>query len=68
MAYQTCVDCGSKVYSGHCSWCHEETFIADQYRDLGEPVPELIANKELKQSYDERNFRDNPKVREEELE
>lgn len=52
----TCEDCGSRVYGGHCVNCHEETFIADQYRDLGEPVPELIANKELEQSLDETNF------------
>lgn len=53
---KTCVDCGSRVYGGHCSWCHEETFIADQYRDLGESVPESISNAELEQSLDERNF------------
>lgn len=29
-----CEDCGCKVYSGHCVNCHEETFIAEQYRDL----------------------------------
>lgn len=50
MAYQTCEDCGSKIYGGHCVNCHEETFIADQYRDLGEVVPESISEKELEQS------------------
>ena len=59
MAYQTCVDRGSKVYGGHCTWCHEETFIADQYRELDEPVPELISNLETEQSYDETNFKEN---------
>ena len=59
MAYQTCVDCGSKVYGGHCTWCHEETFTADQYRELDEPVPELISNLETEQSYDETNFKEN---------
>lgn len=50
MAYQTCADCGSKIYGGHCSWCHEETFIAEQYRELGEPVPKKIREKEIEQS------------------
>ncbi len=56
MAYQTCEDCGSKVYGGHCTNCHEETFIAQQYRDLGESVPQSIADKETEQSYDETNY------------
>lgn len=58
MAYQTCEDCGSKVYGGHCTWCHEETFIAQQYRDEGMSVPESIANAEAEQSYDETNFKE----------
>lgn len=45
-----CEDCGCKVFSGHCVNCHEETFIAQQYRDLGETVPETIAEKEVEQS------------------
>jgi len=45
-----CEDCGCKVFGGHCVNCHEETFIADQYRDLGEEVPETIADKEADQS------------------
>ncbi len=56
MAYQTCEDCGSKVYGGHCTNCHEETFIAQQYRDLGESVPQSISDKETEQSYDETNY------------
>jgi len=51
-----CEDCGCKVYGGHCVNCHEETYIADQYRDLGEPIPTLIADKEAEQAYDETNF------------
>ena len=50
MSYQTCEDCGCKIYGGHCVNCHEETFIADQYRDLGESVPRSIVNKESEQS------------------
>ena len=46
-----CEDCGCKVFSGHCVNCHEETFIAEQYRELGEPVPVSIADKEIEQSY-----------------
>lgn len=53
---KTCEDCGSRVYGGHCTNCHEETFIAQQYRDLGEQVPTKILDKEIEQSYDERNF------------
>lgn len=45
-----CEDCGCKVYGGHCVNCHEETFIAEQYRELDEPVPETILEKELEQS------------------
>lgn len=62
MSYQTCEDCGSKVYGGHCVNCHEETFIAEQYRDLRELVPESIARAELEQAMDERNFRDSAKL------
>ena len=51
-----CEDCGCKVYGGHCTNCHEETFIAKQYRDLGERVPVTISEKETEQTYDERNF------------
>ena len=43
----TCEDCGCKMYNGFCTNCHEEVFIADQYRDLGEKVPKSIADKEL---------------------
>ena len=25
-----CVNCGCKVYNGHCVNCHEETYIAEQ--------------------------------------
>ena len=49
---QYCDDCGCKVYSGHCVNCHEETFIAQQYREDGLRVPEIILNKELEQSYE----------------
>lgn len=49
MTYQTCEDCGTKLYGDRCGNCHEETFIADQYRDLGEPVPESIAKAEVEQ-------------------
>lgn len=48
-----CEDCGCKVYGGHCVNCHEETFIAEQYRDLDMEVPESILNAEEKQSYEE---------------
>jgi hypothetical protein len=41
----TCADCGCNVYGGHCTNCHEEVFIAQQYCELDEPVPESIAKK-----------------------
>lgn len=49
---KTCEDCGCAVYGGHCTNCHEETFIAEQYRELDECVPNSIADKELEQSKD----------------
>lgn len=58
MSHQTCIDCGSKVYRGHCTNCHEEIFIAQQYRDIGEVVPKNISNLELEQSIDETNFKE----------
>jgi len=48
-----CEDCGCKVYGGHCVNCHEETFIAEQYRDLKMEVPDSILKKEVEQSYEE---------------
>jgi len=44
-----CEDCGCKVFSGHCTNCHEETFIAEQYIELGEEVPSSINKKVLEQ-------------------
>jgi len=38
MAYQTCEDCGCKVYNGHCVNCHEETHIAEQNYSNNEPI------------------------------
>ena len=46
-----CEDCSCKVYSGHCTNCHEETYIAQQYRENGDEVPKNIAEKEIEQSY-----------------
>ena len=48
---QYCDDCGCKVFGGHCINCHEEVFIAEQYRELGMDVPELIEQKESEQIY-----------------
>lgn len=53
---KTCEDCGCAVYGGHCTNCHEETFIAKQYIDIGAEIPESIAKKEIEQSKDLRNF------------
>lgn len=34
-----CDDCGSKVFSGKCTNCHEELFIVDQYIELEMELP-----------------------------
>ena len=49
MSYQTCEDCGSRMSGGFCTWCNEEHFIAEQYHDLGESVPESISIKAAQQ-------------------
>lgn len=38
MSYKTCEDCGTKLYSGACSNCHEETFIEQQNYESDEPI------------------------------
>jgi hypothetical protein len=45
MAYQGCENCGERVYGGYCVNCHEEVFIAEQYRRSGEPVPDVLLEK-----------------------
>lgn len=50
-----CEDCGTKCHGGFCPNCEEETFIADQYRELGEPVPEVISEAERRQAPKQRN-------------
>lgn len=49
----TCEDCGCRIAGGHCVNCHEEVFIAQQYRDLGMEVPKSIEEKEMEQCYGE---------------
>jgi hypothetical protein len=46
-----CKDCGTRMAGNICPNCHEETIIAQQYRDLGEVVPESIARAEEEQEY-----------------
>ena len=33
-----CVNCGSREYGGACTWCHEETYIAEQNASNDEPI------------------------------
>lgn len=40
-----CTNCGSKIYNGYCTWCHEEAYIAEQYTELDEPIPKKILDK-----------------------
>lgn len=50
MAHETCEDCGSKVYNGHCVNCHEETYIAEQNYGNDEPIafsPEFLEKVEI---------------------
>lgn len=49
MIYRVCEDCGTKMNNGYCPNCNEEIFIAEQYRELDEPVPQSIADKEMEQ-------------------
>lgn len=30
MAYQTCPDCGERVYNLGCTWCNEDAYIEEQ--------------------------------------
>ena len=32
---KNCENCGSKMYNGACTWCHEEIYIMDQYHEMG---------------------------------
>jgi hypothetical protein len=41
---ETCDDCGEQVYGGYCVNCHEDVFIAEQYVNDGEAVPQLLLN------------------------
>lgn len=52
MAYQTCEDCGCRVYKGHCVNCHEEIYIVEQHYELGtyENCSEEFKNKVIQQS------------------
>lgn len=56
-----CEDCGERMYGGFCTNCDEEHFIAEQYRELGESIPESIAAKERDQI--ERRLCDREKAR-----
>ena len=49
MACEACDDCGCRMYGGFCTNCDEDHFIAEQYREDGESVPQLIADAESEQ-------------------
>lgn len=34
-----CVNCGSKMSHHGCTWCNEESYIVEQYYELGMPLP-----------------------------
>ena len=37
---KTCENCGSKIGTHGCTWCNEESYIADQYFEEGMPLPD----------------------------
>lgn len=56
MSYKACSDCGGRVYGGFCVNCDEEVFIANQYREDEESVPEIIMQGE-REAYRRREIR-----------
>lgn len=38
-----CEDCGSKVFRGRCSWCHEVETVEEQYHELDMVVPRSVS-------------------------
>lgn len=46
MAYQTCEDCGCRVYGGICSNCQEELYIVEnQYDAIDAPLSREFMDK-----------------------
>lgn len=35
-----CPDCGSRIGVHGCTWCNEESYIVDQYRELDMELPD----------------------------
>lgn len=48
---------------GFCSNCHEEVFIAEQYSELGEDIPQSIADKANEHINDEDRIKQANKIR-----
>ena len=59
-----CEDCGCEMDGGFCPNCHEEVFIAAQYSEIGECVPESIAKKAREQVMDPSRIKQAKKIRE----
>ena len=61
MSYKTCEDCGTKLYGGACSNCHEETFICEQNYGNDEPIAfsEDFKNKVIEQEILIKNNKEN---------
>lgn len=47
-----CDDCGSKVYNGACTNCHEEIYIEQQYHELNMDTPNSIYEQSRKHEAD----------------
>lgn len=61
-----CENCGCGMSGGFCSNCHEEVFIAEQYSELGQDVPESIAQKANEQINDPERKKQADKIRKKE--
>jgi peptide methionine sulfoxide reductase MsrB len=51
-----CPDCGSKMYNGACTWCHEELYIAEQYYETNTPIPSDFQERILEVEIDRENY------------
>jgi hypothetical protein len=54
-----CENCGSKVYNGHCVYCHEEYYIMEQINEMDEPImiSNDFGNKLIKQEIEAKEIR-----------
>lgn len=51
-----CPDCGCKMYSGACTNCHEEIYIAEQYNELGMSMSSEFQERVLEKEIERENY------------